>query len=132
MALPAAKAGDRIVGMDVHVVMITGPAGPVPTPTPSPFNGVLSTSLSPTVLIAGRPAATVGSFGVNTPPHIPSGGPFQRPPTNLGRIMSGSPTVFINGRPAARVGDPATTCGDPVDSPTGAIIATGASTVLIG
>jgi uncharacterized Zn-binding protein involved in type VI secretion len=102
----------------------------VPTPLPHPFNGILSGSLSSNVMIMGVPAATVGSIADNTPPHIPQGGPFQKPPTNKGQIITGSGTVLINGKPAARNGDTAMTCNDPVDMPVGTVVAVG--TVMIG
>jgi uncharacterized Zn-binding protein involved in type VI secretion len=70
-------------------------------------------------------AATVGSIAVNTPPHIPQGGSFSKPPTNQGRIIKGSMTVMINGKPAARAGDTALNCNDPVDAPTGTVVAAG-------
>jgi uncharacterized Zn-binding protein involved in type VI secretion len=128
---PAAKQGDTVVGVDTHIFMIPAAAGaPVPTPLPSPFNGILQLNLSTNVLIMGMPAATVGSQAVNTPPHLPQGGPFQKPPTNQGEIIMGSTTVTINGKPAARAGDTARTCNDPVDLPVGTVVAAG--TVLIG
>lgn len=126
----AAKQGDKIVGTDIHIIMVPSPGGPVPTPTPSPFNGTLSTNLSTDVFIEGKPAATVQSGAVNMPPHIPAGGPFQKPPSNQGKILVGSTGVFINGKPAARQGDQAITCNDPVDAPTGTVMAIG--TVFIG
>jgi uncharacterized Zn-binding protein involved in type VI secretion len=130
MGQPAAKQGDRIQAIDTHIILVPSPGGPVPTPLPHPFNGILMQNLSPNVKIMGMPAATVGSIAVNTPPHIPQGGSFQTPPTNQGRIITGSATVFINGKPAARNGDQAMTCNDPVDLPVGTVIAVG--TVLIG
>jgi len=130
MGQPAAKQGDRITATDIHIIMIPSPAGPIPTPLPHPFSGIISGGLSSDVLIEGRPAATVGSTATNTPPHIPQGGPFQVPPTNQGRIIAGSATVLINGKQAARNGDTATTCNDPVEMPVGQVVATG--TVLIG
>ncbi|UCC16610.1 MAG: PAAR domain-containing protein, partial [Dehalococcoidales bacterium] len=78
----------------------------------------------------GMPAATVNSIAINTPPHVPQGGPFQKPPMNQGKITMGSSTVFINGKPAARAGDTVMTCNDPVDAPVGSVMAV--STVLIG
>jgi uncharacterized Zn-binding protein involved in type VI secretion len=102
----------------------------VPTPLPSPFNGILSQGLSTDVKIMGMFAATVGSVAMNTPPHLPQGGPFQKPPSNQGRIIAGSTSVMINGKPAARNGDTALTCNDPVDLPIGKVVAAG--TVLIG
>lgn len=130
MGQPAAKNGDQIVGVDIHIIMISTPGGPVPTPLPHPFTGVIDGELSSDVNIIGQPAATVGSTATNTPSHIPLGGPFQSPPSNSGTIEMGSQTVNINGKAAARMGDMATTCNDPSDLPLGTVIAAG--TVLIG
>ena len=127
MGLPAAKQGDRVTGVDLHVVVT--PAG-VAAPLPHPFNGVLDGNLSATVRVEGRPAATAGSTATNLPPHLPAGGTFQRPPTNLGTVQSGSPTVRIGGLPAARAGDPVVTCNDPADAPVGQVV--GAGSVGIG
>lgn len=130
MGQPAAKQGDHITALDTHIVLIPSPGGPVPTPLPHPFNGLLDGNLSTNVNIMGLPAATVGSTADNMPPHIPQGGPFQVPPTNQGQIMNGSATVMINGKPAARAGDTAMTCNDPAPLPAGTVVATG--TVMIG
>jgi uncharacterized Zn-binding protein involved in type VI secretion len=130
MGQPAAKQGDKIIATDTHIIMIPSPGGPVPTPLPHPFNGIINGGLSTDVKIMGMPAATVNSTATNVPPHIPQGGPFQKPPTNQGRIIMGSATVMINGKPAARTGDTAMTCNDPVDLPVGQVVAVG--TVLIG
>jgi uncharacterized Zn-binding protein involved in type VI secretion len=123
MPQPAAKMGDKVVAMDIHIVLIPSPVGPVPTPLPNPFNGTLTGNLSTNVLIEGKPAATIGSIAMNTPPHIPQGGPFQVPPTNQAQVLTGSPTVLINGKPAARAGDTALTCNDPAPLPGGKVIA---------
>jgi len=130
MGQPAAKQGDQITATDTHIIMIPSPGGPVPTPLPHPFSGIINGGLSSDVLIEGMPAATVGSTATNTPPHIPQGGPFQIPPTNQGRIITGSATVLINGKQAARSGDTAMTCNDPVEMPVGQVVAV--SMVLIG
>jgi uncharacterized Zn-binding protein involved in type VI secretion len=128
---PAATMGDSVTASDVHIIMVPTPGGPVPTPTPHPFTGKITGNCVMTVLIGGKPAATVGSIATNTPPHIPQGGPFQLPPTNTGTIIRGSATVLIGGRPAARMGDTATTCNDPAPLPVGTVVGT-ATTVLIG
>jgi uncharacterized Zn-binding protein involved in type VI secretion len=127
---PGAKQGDQVVGTDTHIFMIPSPGGPVPTPLPSPFAGMITGGCSANVMIAGMPAATVGSTATNSPPHLPQGGPFQAPPTNQGTVSQGSGTVLINNKPAARVGDPVTTCNDPAPAPTSSIV--GAGTVMIG
>lgn len=90
---PAARVGDPAS----HPGMVAGP-------------GV------PTVLIAGQPAAVVGTTHVCSMP--PNAGPH--PPTP---IVKGSATVLIGGQPAARIGDIAG-CGSS--------IVFGAMTVLIG
>ncbi|OGN90022.1 MAG: hypothetical protein A2Z74_01070 [Chloroflexi bacterium RBG_13_46_9] len=131
MGQPAAKQGDKVVGVDTHIIMIPAPPGPpVPTPLPHPFTGTLLQGLSTNVMIQGMPAATVNSVAINMPPHIPQGGPFQKPPMNQGKIMMGSTTVMINNKPAARAGDTAMTCSDPADMPVGKVVAI--STVMIG
>lgn len=130
MGQPAAKQGDKIMATDTHIIMIPSPGGPVPTPLPHPFMGIINGGLSSDVKIMGMPAATVDSTATNTPPHIPQGGPFQSPPANKGTIKLGSITVKINGKMAARNGDMAMTCNDPSDLPVGKVIAVG--TVMIG
>ncbi|MDA0245277.1 MAG: PAAR domain-containing protein [Chloroflexi bacterium] len=132
MPLPAAKQGDQVIATDIHIVMVPSPGGPVPTPLPHPFVGVLMGNLSMNVKINGMAAATVGSTADNIPPHIPTppGTTFQVPPTNKGIVMAGSATVFINGKPAARAGDSVQTCADPMPNMGGKIIAAG--NVMIG
>jgi uncharacterized Zn-binding protein involved in type VI secretion len=130
MGQPAAKQGDQITAIDTHIIMIPSPGGPVPTPLPHPFNGIINGNLSSNVKIMGMPAATQGSTADNVPPHIPQGGLFQKPPSNKGQIIIGSTTVMINGKPAARNGDKALTCNDPADLPAGTVVAVG--TVMIG
>jgi len=130
MGQPAAKQGDQVVATDIHIVMIPSPGGPVPTPLPHPFTGMLDNGLSQNVNVQGMPAAVQGSTATNTPAHIPQGGPFQKPPSNQATVQMGSATVMINGKPAARNGDTCMTCNDPSDLPSGTIVA--ASTVMVG
>ncbi|MGH3922508.1 MAG: PAAR domain-containing protein [Pseudonocardiaceae bacterium] len=133
MGQPAAKQGDRIVGTDIHIVMVPAPAAPpVPTPLPHPFIGMINGGVSSDVNITGKPAAVVGSTADNTPAHIPTspGTTFQKPPANKATIQRGSATVMINGKPAARTGDTALTCNDPFDLPSGTVLAVG--TVMVG
>ena len=114
MGLPAASGASQVVAVDIHVVLVPSPGGPVPTPLPHPFAGTLDGSLVTSVTIAGQPAAVVGSTATNAPAHVPLG----------------SASVRIGGQPAARSADPVTTCNDPADAPVGQVVATG--TVLIG
>jgi uncharacterized Zn-binding protein involved in type VI secretion len=130
MGTPAAKQGDQIMATDTHIILVPAASGSVPTPLPHPFAGIIDGNLSSNVNIMGMLAATVDSTATNTPPHIPQGAPFQKPPSNKGTIKTGSGTVKINGKMAARNGDTAMTCNDPSDAPVGTVIATG--TVFIG
>ncbi|MEO1644337.1 MAG: PAAR domain-containing protein, partial [Chloroflexota bacterium] len=58
MGQPAAKQNDKVVGVDIHIVMVPAPpAPPIPTPLPHPFNGKLDGGLSSNVKITGKPAA---------------------------------------------------------------------------
>lgn len=133
MGKPAAKFGDKVVGVDIHIIMIPAlPAPPVPTPLPHPFNGTISEGCSTNVNIQGKAAALVGSKAKSVPPHIPQGGPFQKAPNNEGEITVGSLTVFINNKAAARMGDVILTCNDPAPAPTCQILPVGPPTVLIG
>ncbi|HEX7242066.1 MAG TPA: PAAR domain-containing protein [Longimicrobiaceae bacterium] len=130
--MPGAKQGDRIVGVDTHIVMVPAGTSMVPTPLPHPFSGEIAGGLSSDVKIMGKAAATVDSTADNSPAHTPTppGTSFQSPPGNKATIKLGSQTVKINGKAAARNGDKANTCNDPSDMPVGTVIAAG--TVLIG
>ena len=130
MGQPAAKQGDKVMATDTHIIMIPAAPSPIPTPLPHPFMGIIDGNLSSDVKIMGMPAATVDSTASNIPPHIPQGGPFQKPPSNKATIKLGSATVKINGKMAARNSDTAMTCNDPADLPVGKVIAVG--TVFIG
>jgi uncharacterized Zn-binding protein involved in type VI secretion len=125
---PAAKQGDKITAVDIHMIQPPGTSPPVPVP--HPFNGIIDGSLSSDVKIQSMPAATLNSTATNTPPHIPQGGTFVKPPSNRATITKGSSTVLINSKAAARSGDTALTCNDPVDAPVGTVVAVG--TVNIG
>src|SRR5512137_2596840 len=115
MGQPAAKQGDQITATDMHMIQPPGTAPPVLTP--HPFTGIIDGGLSTDVKIMGMPAAMANSTATNTPPHVPIGGTFVKPPSNRATILMGSQTVLINGKPAARNGDTATTCNDPADLP---------------
>lgn len=125
---PAAKLGDKVVAVDIHIIQPPGPVPPLPVP--HPFLGMIDGGVSSNVFINGMPAATLGSTATNLPPHIPIGGTFVNPPTNKATIIKGSAIVMINGKPAARLGDTAITCNDPAPLPVGTVVAV--SNVLIG
>lgn len=131
MGQPAARQGDLIIAQDLH--LIQPPSSAPPSPVPHPFRGSIIGGVSDNVRINGRGAATVGSTARNDPPHVPRGGTFVNPPTNLGQIVQGSSRVLINKKQAARIGDKALTCSDRPGPPAGAVEANGrASNVNIG
>jgi uncharacterized Zn-binding protein involved in type VI secretion len=114
MGAPAIVMGDKITGICPNHLMI-GPLGaPIPSP-PLPFSAPITSGTVATVLIGGKPAAVVGSSGMNTPPHVGlhASDPFLAPPTELGNIVSGSPTVMIGGTPAATAQSTCTCCVAP-------------------
>lgn len=128
MGAPAAVLGDQIIGIcPLHLLI--GPLGvPVPAP-PLPFAAPITTGVVATVLICGKPAAVVGSGGMNVPPHVglhPSD-PFLAPPLQQGAVAVGSTTVLIGGAPAATAASTCTICAGPAQT-----LAASAVTVLIG
>lgn len=125
---PAAKEGDRIVAVDMHLVI--PPSGGSPQPMPLPFVGKLSEELSGDVLVDNKPVAVVGSKAKNDPAHVPNAGSFEKPPKNEGTIITGARTVFANDKPVARHEDSAETCNDPEDLPVGQVVAE--SSVIVG
>lgn len=115
MGTPAAVAGDQIVGQcPLHQMINPATGAPQPSP-PLPFAAPLTLGLEPTVLIAGKPAAVLGSSGFNTPPHIGlhASDPKMAPPMQEGKVTQGSPTVLIGGKPAARTGSMVMCCATP-------------------
>lgn len=83
---------------------------PMQNPGPSPHvGGPIMPPGTPTVMIGGMPAATVGNMCT-----------CSGPPDS---IVLGSQTVFIGGKPAARMGDTTAHGGQ---------ITAGCTTVLIG
>lgn len=132
MGQPAARDGDKMIGMDTHVVLAPAGASEVPTPGLCVFRGTIGGSLSPDVFIGGKQAAVVGSTAPieHTPP---PGTRFEKPlAKNQGIIRSGSATVRINGKRAARAGPTMLACDDTGLSDLGTVAATGMDTVKIG
>lgn len=124
---------DPVLGVDIHILLVPTPAGPVPTPLPLPFTGIV---LDPagaainaalggsTVLAGGMPATHCGTAVVNLPPHIPAPGPPQTGKfDNDAKLLFGALNVSICGNLAVRLGDIALSCGDPTRMPTSVVLA---------
>jgi RHS repeat-associated protein len=114
----AAKHLDPLVGLDTHIILIPSPAGPIPTPLPHPYVGMVLDPfdyvpfLGATTYINGLPRAQAGTSGIALPPHIPMGGPFAKPPTNESEIFMGSATVLVEGEPQSFLSLPVLSCQD--------------------
>jgi RHS repeat-associated protein len=124
---------DPVLGVDTHIVLVPSPAGPVPTPLPSPFTGMV---LDPaglamnaafggsTVLVNSLPATHCGTAVKNMPPHLPVPGPFAKGKLDDdAKLLFGALNVNINGTLAVRLGDIALSCNDPVRMPTSTVLA---------
>ena len=114
-----AKHLDPVIGVDIHIIMIPSPAGPIPTPLPNPFIGMvfdpmdLFPIVGATVLVNGMPVGAAGTGVWNKPPgHFPIGGPFMKLPGNEGEIFMGSATVKADGAPFSYTGLPVLSCSD--------------------
>jgi RHS repeat-associated protein len=139
---------DLVVGADIHIELVPTPAGPVPTPFPHPFVGLvgdpasaaidqfqstlvsLATGGAPSsgkVLINGMPAATTSTVAKNTPTllhlPLPPGAAFQKPPEGDANLPFGALAVTLGGSNAVRGGDPALSCSDPARLPTSSVVA---------
>ena len=114
MAQPIVQ-GDSVQAVcSIHLIPNPATGAPQPGP-PMPFSAPVLTGLAPTVTVGGKPAAVIGSGGLNTPPHVglhPSD-PLFVPVMQLAQIVSGAPTVLIEGKPAATTDSQATCCGMP-------------------
>ena len=114
----AAKHLDPLVGIDTHITLVPTPAGPVPTPLPQPYVGMIFDVmdyvpvLGTKVFINGLPRAQAGTAGQAMPPHLPLAGPFAKPPTNESEVFMGSSTVLVEGEPQSYFGLPALSCQD--------------------
>ena len=71
----AAKWFDPVLGLDIHIVLVPTPAGPVPTPIPMPFVGMIWDPAGAvfgqvfSMVMSGGPSATL----VNGLPVVTSG-----------------------------------------------------------
>ncbi len=125
-----AAQDDRVMGMDVHIMVI--PSGPSTTtaPLPHPFIGKLDDGLSDDVSIGDKKAAAKGSKAKHDDPthiQLPGTIKFQNSPKKEGEVTGGtSSTVKIDGKEAAVIGSLVTTCNDIGARNNSTVIAAGA------
>jgi len=116
MGQPAIVQNDQIQGMcATHQIPSPSSGAPQPSPSPMPFSAPLMSGLATTVKIGGKPAAVMGSSGMNTPAHVGLhvSDPFAVPTQQEGRVLSGSPTVKFGGQMAANSSSSVTCCVEP-------------------
>ncbi len=112
--MPAAKHFDPVVGIDIHIIQPPGPVPPVPVP--HPFIGIIMDPMDyipivgATVKINGLPRGLAGTQGIATPPHIPIGGVFVKPPANECEIFMGVATINCDGDALSHFGLPVLSC----------------------
>src|SRR6185436_20060539 len=151
---------DLVIGVDIHNELVPTPGGPVPTPIPQPYIGLIgdpkgmpfayrcnaATSLvmgggvppPGVVLVNGFPATTTGEVAYNTPllPHLPMppGVAYVKPPSGDASFPLGVLKVTFGGNSAIRLGDLARSCGDPVPLPNSrvVVIPKGAPVMVLG
>lgn len=125
-----AAQDDRVMGMDVHIMVI--PSGPSTTtaPLPHPFMGKLDDGLSDDVSIGDKKAAVRGSKSKHDDPthmQLPGTIKFQNNPKKEGEVTGGtSPSVKIDGKEAAVIGSLVSTCNDIGARNNSTVIAAGA------
>lgn len=125
-----AAQDDRVMGMDVHIMVI--PSGPSTTtaPLPHPFIGKLNDGLSDDVSIGDKKAAVRGSKAKHDDPthmQLPGTIKFQNNPKKEGEVTGGtSPSVKIDGKEAAVIGSLVSTCNDIGARNNSTVIAAGA------
>ena len=150
MAGPSAATwGDLVIGVDMHVVMVPTPGGPVPVPLPHPYLGLVGDPMGAAVgaftstlislctgsppsppkgitLINGLAAATTNDTATNLTllPHLPMppGALLQKQPDGTASLPLGSQTVVYGGGSAVRLGEIARSCADPVPLPTSTVV----------
>ena len=126
-----AVEGDKVIGMDTHIMVV--PAGNTTTtvPLPHPFIGKLNDKLSKDVSIKDIKCATKDSVAKHDDSmhmQLPGTIKFQNNPKKEGNVTGGtSSKVKINGKEAAVIGSQVTTCNDMGMQNNSTVVAMGAS-----
>ena len=147
--MTAAKFGDPVLGLDIHMVIIPGPPGTAPLPHPfvgavfDPLGAAMGAAIGAVfggggpVFVNGMPTGNSGTDVMNIPhfPTPPGTGPAppDAPPDNEGTILTGSKTVNFGGSSQARELSHVISCSYPVDLPSSIVTPIpGGSPVNIG
>jgi uncharacterized Zn-binding protein involved in type VI secretion len=103
-----AAEGDKVMGFDIHQMVVPSGSGTAVVPLPHPYLGKLAEKLSDTVKINGHNAAVKGSVSKHDNPvhnQLPGTIKFQKNPNKEGEVTGGTgKKVKINGKEAAVIG----------------------------
>lgn len=126
-----AVEGDKVVGMDTHIMVVPSGNGTTTVPLPHPFIGKLADKLSKDVKIKDKPCATKDSVAKHDDSmhmQLPGTIKFQNNPKKEGKVSGGtSSKVKVNGKEAAVIGSQVSTCNDVGAQNNSTVIAMGAS-----
>lgn len=126
-----AVEGDKVVGMDTHIMVVPSGNGTATVPLPHPFMGKLADKLSKDVKIKDKSCATKDSVAKHDDSmhmQLPGTIKFQNNPKKEGKVTGGtSSKVKINGKEAAVIGSQVSTCNDMGMQNNSTVIAMGAS-----
>ena len=122
---------DKVMGFDVHIMVVPSGNGTTTVPLPHPFIGKLADKLSKDVKIKGKACATKDSVAKHDDSmhmQLPGTIKFQNNPKKEGKVTGGtSSKVKINGKEAAVIGSQVSTCNDVGAQNNSTVIAPGAS-----
>ena len=122
---------DKVMGFDVHIMVVPSGNGTTTVPLPHPFIGKLADKLSKDVKIKDKACATKDSVAKHDDSmhmQLPGTIKFQNNPKKEGNVTGGtSRKVKINGKEAAVIGSQVSTCNDVGAQNNSTVIAPGAS-----
>ena len=122
---------DKVMGFDVHIMVVPSGNGTTTVPLPHPFIGKLADKLSKDVKIKDKACATKDSVAKHDDSmhmQLPGTIKFQNNPKKEGKVTGGtSSKVKINGKEAAVIGSQVSICNDVGAQNNSTVIATGAS-----
>ena len=126
-----AVEGDKVMGIDTHIMVVPAGMSTANVPLPHPFIGKLKDKLSKDVKIKDKKCATKDSVAKHDDSmhmQLPGTIKFQKNPKKEGKVTGGtSRKVKINGKEAAVIGSQVSTCNDMGMQNNSTIIAMGAS-----
>jgi uncharacterized Zn-binding protein involved in type VI secretion len=126
-----AAQDDKVLGFDIHQMVVPSGSGTAIVPLPHPYLGKLNDKLSDDVSLGSRHCALEGSESKHDDAmhlQLPGTLSFQKNPDKKGAVTGGTADkLTINGKAAALIGSTVTTCNDTGARDNSTVIAAGAS-----